>query len=48
MNKYLVTINWESEDIEVWAKNKDEAEEIAKDKCNGYPNMDLSHVERIS
>ena len=45
MPKYRVAIYWEMEDIEVTAKNKEDAEEKAKMLANMEPNMDRVEVE---
>ena len=45
MPKYRVAIYWEMEDIEVTAKNKEDAEGKAKMLANMKPNMDRVEVE---
>ena len=47
MNKYIVRINWESEEIEVYANNKEEARDLGKIKANMSPNMDYVEAEVI-
>jgi len=39
-NKYIVQVEWESEELEVEANTREEAIEKAKDKCNMSPLID--------
>jgi hypothetical protein len=43
--RYIVTINWVSEEIEVSAKNKEEAKEKARNMANMLPDMEYVECE---